>query len=356
MIAPHAAATALSQRFGTFRTLRANAPLIGATNGHRVARRTQTIPVGCRATLSSSQEIPMSRKSKLVSVTLTAFTLSALLSSAASAAHFGGGGFGFRHPAASFHRPVAIFHRAITGMKKIGFIAGMKKVEPISGMKKVEPLADMKKVEPISGMKKVEPISGMKKIELISGMKKIDRQPVVGMKKIEHRRDGANPPLNGETTVGVNLPSQKNPPWGNGCEACPPHHIGPTTPILQALPGRNLASVGAPIELWEMPTVEVPEWVPWTVVAISPATVIAGLGIRSLINNIKDGGSPAPRAESGGGGGGSNLDGGTPITVEAAQKMSGAGNTDQPASDAGAHTDSGETGSADAAAKVDGGV
>jgi hypothetical protein len=62
----------------------------------------------------------MSCKSTIVYATLTAFTMSTLLSSTASAAHFGGGGgSGFRPSVTRFHQPMASFRPPTAGIKKI---------------------------------------------------------------------------------------------------------------------------------------------------------------------------------------------------------------------------------------------
>jgi hypothetical protein len=293
--------------FATFRN-------VSDASDERVAHRRNQRASSCTANANHSGRLPggaqehkrrlaMSRKSTLVYATLTAYALSTLLSSTASAAHFGGrGGFGSRQSVASFHRSVASFQRPAATFH-----------QPIGGMKKFEPIA--------------------------------------GTKKIEHRRDGAQPPLGGGLTGTVPGRNNHTPPWGSGCEACPPHHTGPTAPILQALPGRNLASAGGPVELFE-----VPSWMGWAALAVSPGAFLLNAGIRSVVNNVKNNGNPLPFAGSGGGGGGGNLDSGTPITAQAAQQMSGGGgSTDQPSGDAGAHTDSGETGTVDTA-KTDGGA
>jgi hypothetical protein len=376
----------------------------------------------------------MSRKSTFMYATLTAYTLSTLLSSTASAAHFGGGS-GFRPSAASFHRSVASVQRPAATFRR--------------------PIATFR--QPIGGLKKAGPIAGMK--------------------KMEYRGDLPKQPPNAGSVVVRNWPGPKNPPWGPGCEACPPgrpnwHNpvTSPNSPGINSPGSTGVAGNAGPISRarggngppWPVrtstnsqtplsPACDVCDpdgrkiWeagvglgaalaggvalVAGLVASAAPATssapvvaAVAGgaaaglsiaLGLEQVATSLTDasqtqtngandtggtlpdggggggGGSGTntapPQAQEantieidvdnnwvekdkdgnvvasggptsrggGGGGGGSNLDGGTPIATEAAQQMSGAGNTDQPA-DAGAHTDSGETGTVDAA-KVDGG-
>jgi hypothetical protein len=149
-------------------------------------------------------------------------------------------------------------------------------------------------------------------------------RPIAGMKKIEHRGDLPKQPANAGSVV-HNWPGPKSPPWGNTCEACPPHHNWPMHPIPPnrlVAPGSNVSSVGGPIE-WDIP------WQGWAAAAVCPAFTIALLGIWTFIDRAPgtgpSGGSGGGGAGGGSGGGGGGTDAGPPpMTAEQAHQESGA--------------------------------